>query len=132
MKKKIGVITIIVLITTLTGNLSFGQNILESGHQSNLYPSSLSSTITSASYLPNTYIGYYNPELLAQDTVLTYRIITNDGNEFIGTMVEQDAQKITLNTLNLGVITIQKLNIKSMTLIEAENIKGLRKKYHVD
>ena len=73
----------------------------------------------------STYTNYFDKRVsfVKQDTTSIYQIITNDGNEFIGVLVEQDAQKVILNTTNFGVITIQKVNIRSMTLVEQEKIK---------
>lgn len=51
------------------------------------------------------------------------QIETNDGNEFVGRIVEEDALEIVLKTNNLGEITIKKTDIKSRTIIEAQQIK---------
>jgi hypothetical protein len=48
---------------------------------------------------------------------LRYRIETNDGNNYIGTIVMQDATTITLRTDQLGVISLPKSNIRSMDLV---------------
>lgn len=46
----------------------------------------------------------------------TYRIQTKDGNEYYGRIVSQDAESVTLETEQLGVIRIPKIKIKKMTL----------------
>lgn len=61
-------------------------------------------------------INYQNE----QDSVILYRIETNDGNEFIGEIVEQDAEKIIFKTKTLGTITILKINMVSMEIIKEE------------
>jgi hypothetical protein len=72
-----------------------------------------------AGYLPQKFsLPEFN-----QDTTLVYQIITRDGNEFIGTIIEQDAQKIIMQTEALGVITIQKLNIKNIKLIDGGKVR---------
>jgi len=56
------------------------------------------------------------------DTTLV-RIETNDGNEFLGQIIEEDSQQIILKTDNLGEITIQKDDIRSRILVEQKQIK---------
>jgi hypothetical protein len=70
-------------------------------------------------YLP---LKFSLPEI-SQDTSLVYQIITVDGNEFIGTIIEQDAQQIIMKTENLGVITIQKIKIKKIKLIDSGKVR---------
>jgi hypothetical protein len=41
-----------------------------------------------------------------------YRIETTDGNTFIGQLIEEDDVKIVIRSDVLGVLTIQKANIK--------------------
>lgn len=48
---------------------------------------------------------------------LRYRIETNDGNTYVGTIVMQDATTITLRSDQLGVIALPKSNIRSMDLV---------------
>ena len=73
--------------------------------------------------VPSVYLSVYsNSESVSQDSIATYRIITKDGNEFIGSLEEQDAKKIMLKTSNFGIITIQKADLQSMTIIEEEKI----------
>lgn len=63
-----------------------------------------------------------NP-IQAQDATY-YRIVTTDGNKFIGTLVSQDDAQVVLNTSDLGEVTIQRSNIKSMETIEPSRIKN--------
>lgn len=45
-----------------------------------------------------------------QDSTI-YRVETNDGNEYIGTILYQDTEKLRLKTQNLGEVTILKADI---------------------
>jgi hypothetical protein len=63
---------------------------------------------------------FYSPD---QDTSRLWRIETRDGNEFFGTIAEQNEREIKLKTESLGVITIQLSNIKSMKEIRPELIR---------
>lgn len=63
-------------------------------------------------------------EVKAQDATIIYRVITTDGNSFIGTIVSEDDQQIVLNTKDLGEITIQRANIKSVEEVDSKRIKG--------
>lgn len=56
------------------------------------------------------------------DTTLI-QIVTIDGNEFIGTVISEDADKIVLKTENLGEITIRVNDIKSREEINVQQIK---------
>ncbi len=58
-----------------------------------------------------------------QDTAIV-QIETNDGNEFMGEIVSEDALKIVLKTEKLGEITISKNDIKSQIKVNAQQIKG--------
>lgn len=57
-----------------------------------------------------------------QDSVILYRIETTDGNEYIGEILEQNAEKIILKTENLGTITLLKINLVSMDIIDENRI----------
>jgi hypothetical protein len=56
------------------------------------------------------------------DTV-EYRIETQDGNVYIGRVVDFDPGKITLNTDNLGTITVDRTQIKRMEAIDENQFK---------
>ena len=58
-----------------------------------------------------------------QDTTL-YKIETRDGNEFIGEIVLEDSVKIQLSTASIGLITVQKKDIKSIELIDKKQIRN--------
>jgi len=51
------------------------------------------------------------------------RIETKDGNEYLGQIVYQDSNQITLKTTNIGEISIQKIDIKSQEVIETPIFK---------
>jgi hypothetical protein len=74
-------------------------------------------------------IRYFFEPGSAQDTTLL-RVETIDGNEYVGKIISIDAQSIVLNTDLLGVITLRKSSIKSMTPVYGSQIKkgcfGLR------
>lgn len=53
-----------------------------------------------------------------QDTTALYRIQTLDGNEYIGSILEQNEEFILLRTSNIGEITIARKSIKSMVVVE--------------
>ena len=57
-----------------------------------------------------------------QDSSLV-QIETNDGNEFIGTVINEDEQSMTLKTENLGIITIRQADIKVRRSILQNQIK---------
>ncbi len=57
------------------------------------------------------------------DTDAVWNIITVDGNEFNGTIVDKNKDEVKINTKTLGVITIPLMNIKSMKQLTLEEIK---------
>lgn len=60
--------------------------------------------------------------LLAQSDSLTYHIETKDGNEFIGVVIEQSPTQIVLKTEKLGIITFQRIDVKSVKEVKVEKI----------
>ena len=52
----------------------------------------------------------------------TYLVIKNDGTEFIGDILEDDGREILINTTRLGKLYIPKHEIKSISLIDQEEI----------
>ncbi|HKJ77896.1 MAG TPA: hypothetical protein VKA10_00120 [Prolixibacteraceae bacterium] len=56
------------------------------------------------------------------DTTLV-QIETQDGNEFIGTVILEDSEKIILKTANFGDISILKSNVKSTKEVTVQQIK---------
>jgi len=123
MNKSIRLIPIVVILSFYFTSQAYCQYSYEPFAQSTR---NFTSSINSKTLFSNNPLSFapirYNLPTTLQDT-LSYQIITNDGNEFIGTIIEQDPQKIVLKTASLGIITIQKSNIKSMTLIASEKIK---------
>jgi len=55
------------------------------------------------------------------DTTL-YRIETRDGNEYLGKIVSQDQRMVIFKTQQLGEITIQKIDIKSMIPVRPDRM----------
>jgi len=51
-----------------------------------------------------------------------YKIVKNDGIEYVGTILQDDGREILINTANLGKIYIPKLDIKSITEIDQTKI----------
>lgn len=66
----------------------------------------------------------------AQTSDTVYHVETTDGNDFMGTIVEQDATLIKLKTEKLGIITIKKIDIKSMLMVSG--IKKENGQYWLD
>jgi hypothetical protein len=60
-----------------------------------------------------------------QPDTITYRIETNDGSTFVGHIIEEDSQALTLKTTAYGEIKIPHKNIKSKVTTN-ENRKGDR------
>lgn len=58
------------------------------------------------------------------DSVPLYHVETTDGNDYIGEIVREDAEKITLRTDALGEISILRRHIKLMERIERRQIVG--------
>jgi len=58
----------------------------------------------------------------------TYQITTNDGNEFFGTIISQDAKEVLIETKKMGQVSIPKYQIKEMkeTTSDVESSPGER------
>jgi hypothetical protein len=54
----------------------------------------------------------------AQDTTETYRIETVDGNVFIGELISETEDQVTVRTESAGDITISRVKISKMTVIK--------------
>ena len=52
-----------------------------------------------------------------RDSTQTYRIIKNDGAEYVGTIIEENAREVLLKTRTLGEIYIPKHEIKEIVLL---------------
>lgn len=59
---------------------------------------------------------------ISQDSTMI-RIVTVDGNEFIGTVINEDTQKIVLKTVGFGEISILKTNIKNHETVDMLQMK---------
>jgi hypothetical protein len=59
-----------------------------------------------------------------QDTTTLYRIQTLDGNEYIGTILQQNEEFVQLRTRNLGEITLARKDIRSISRIDPKQIVG--------
>lgn len=70
--------------------------------------------------VPNSVFGQEIPK----DSTLLHIVRTNDDNEYIGRILSQDAVSVTLKTENIGTITIQKKNIKSIVPMEKGQMVG--------
>jgi hypothetical protein len=71
-----------------------------------------------ASFVPNLVFAQQIPK----DTVGLVVVRTNDDNEYVGSIVSQNAEVIVLKTEALGEITLQKKNIKSIVPLEKGQI----------
>ncbi len=58
------------------------------------------------------------------DSTQQYRIETVDGNEYIGFIIEQNNDVIVIMTERIGAITLRKIDIKKMTVINVKQIKN--------
>jgi hypothetical protein len=67
-------------------------------------------------------IAAYAPAQINPDSI-KYRIETFDGNNYVGTIVMQDAATITFRSETLGVIVLQKSNVKRMDIVSGTRSK---------
>jgi len=58
------------------------------------------------------------------DSTVQYRIETLSGNEFIGTILNEDSVRIQIKTLELGEISIPRSEIKQVLKIDKQQIKN--------
>ena len=65
-----------------------------------------------------------------QPDTLTYYIETNDGNTYIGKVLDQDSIKLVFQSDKLGEITILQTNIKEMHSVNLQKMK--KGKYWMD
>lgn len=59
-----------------------------------------------------------------RDSTQLYRIETIDGNEYIGFIVEEDEKQIVVKTDRLGKITLRKIDIKKLTIVNSVQMKN--------
>ncbi len=57
-----------------------------------------------------------------KDSTDLWNIVTNDGNEYTGVIVQQTEKELKLRTTNIGTITLQLANIKQMNQVKLENL----------
>jgi hypothetical protein len=57
------------------------------------------------------------------DTKILWRIETNDGNEYVGTVFKRDPEEIVLETENLGLITIRMVDVHTMEVVTPQQMK---------
>lgn len=62
-------------------------------------------------------------QTFGQEAERKHRIVTNDGNEYMGRIIRQDSLYIFLETENIGEIRISKEEVRSIDIIEKEMIK---------
>ncbi len=62
--------------------------------------------------------------MIDTDSTQLWHIITKDGNDYIGTITSQDAEKIVLRTTSLGDISIPKNQIRVLEPIKKTQIVG--------
>lgn len=60
----------------------------------------------------------------AADTTRLFQIETKDGNTYIGKIRSIDSEQIVLDTEALGVLNLKQTNVKSVTEINPNDIKG--------
>ena len=56
----------------------------------------------------------------------TVRIVTSDGTVLIGRVLEENSEQIILRVEGLGEITVEKSNIQSISLVDADRIRNGR------
>lgn len=64
-----------------------------------------------------------NAQAQQSDSTQQYKIETVDGNEYIGFIIEQNNDMIVIKTERLGTITLKKIDIKRMTVVNAKQMK---------
>ncbi len=68
-------------------------------------------------------VGVLQPAIVYGQDSTKYRVVTNDGNIFIGILVSENDQEIVIDTEHLGRLTIQRSNIKNMQEVDPNRIK---------
>jgi hypothetical protein len=67
------------------------------------------------------------PDTQAQisgDTTRIYRVITSDGNEFLGKIMSESATEIRLKTDKLGEIVLKKADMKNISVVNQNQMKN--------
>lgn len=71
------------------------------------------------------FLSGISAALHAQDrTGETVRITTNDGNVFVGEVMQENDRQITLQVEGIGEITIEKSNIRNIQLLESGRMRN--------
>lgn len=74
----------------------------------------------------------YRKAIEYQDSLRTVLIITTDGNEFVGQLLEETSTFVKLKTSTYGELTIQKSRIKSIQDVQKSKVRsGILWKDHV-
>jgi len=68
-------------------------------------------------------LSRFEQVVIGQDSTV-YRIETTNGNEYIGSIITQDQEKLLLKTNQLGEITIQKKDVRDIESINVQQVKG--------
>jgi hypothetical protein len=68
-------------------------------------------------------LALYSASIFSQeDTPPQYRIVTTDGNIFVGHIIEESDTEIVIKTEQLGDLRIARTNIRSMSVIRPETL----------
>ena len=59
-----------------------------------------------------------------QDSVRTVLVVTADGNEFVGQLLEETSTYVKLQTATYGELTIQKIRIKSLQDVQKSKVRS--------
>ncbi len=68
------------------------------------------------------FIALNNTNFAQSDTT-KYRVVKNDGTQFIGILLKNDAKEVVLKTSSLGEVSIPKHMIKSIEKVDASEIQ---------
>lgn len=60
----------------------------------------------------------------AQTDSTNYRVTKNDGTQYVGILIKNDAQEVILKTLSIGEVAIPKHTIKSIEKVGAEEVQN--------
>jgi len=123
MKNAISVLSLILIGFLFCSTAKSQLKDSHDGYISNHFTNSLAVENLLVSSNINYSSAKFRLPAITQDTTLVYQIITTDGNKYIGTLVEFNGPSLVLKTPNLGVITINKFDIRKMTLIEPGKVK---------
>lgn len=64
-----------------------------------------------------------------RDTTQTYLVIKNDGAEYVGTIIEENAREVLVKTMSLGEIYIPKHEIKEIILLQSDGGSEKREQF---